>query len=60
MGLSLEIAKTPTKHVKTTLPPTLYFPGEAEIRYYCKVTVNRPQLLQQNPRAVRLPSRPSK
>ncbi|KAF2101022.1 hypothetical protein NA57DRAFT_36752 [Rhizodiscina lignyota] len=52
MGLSLEVARTPTHHVKTTLPPTLYFPGEAEIRYYCKVTVNRPQLLQQNPRAI--------
>lgn len=53
MGLSLEVARTPTHHIKTTLPPTLYFPGEAEIKYYVKVTVNRPQLLQQNPRAVR-------
>lgn len=52
MGLSIEFAKTPTMHVKTTLPPTLYFPGEAEIRYYVKVTVNRPQLLKENPRAV--------
>lgn len=54
MGLSIEFAKTPTMHVKTTLPPTLYFPGEAEIRYYVKVTVNRPQLLKENPRAVNI------
>ncbi|KAF1966671.1 hypothetical protein BU23DRAFT_315117 [Bimuria novae-zelandiae CBS 107.79] len=48
-----EVAKTPTQHIKTTLPPSLSgFPGEAEIRYYVKVTVNRPQFFKENPRAV--------
>ncbi|EON67107.1 hypothetical protein W97_06360 [Coniosporium apollinis CBS 100218] len=50
-GLGLEIARNPTSHVKQTLPPTLSgFPGLAEIRYYCKVTVNRPSLFKENPR----------
>ena len=49
----MEVAKTPTHHVKQTLPPSLSgFPGEAEIRYYVKVTVNRPQFFKENPRAV--------
>lgn len=48
-----EVAKTPTQHIKTTLPPSLSgFPGEAEIRYYVKVTVNRPQFFKENPRAI--------
>ncbi|KAL7780437.1 hypothetical protein CFE70_010460 [Pyrenophora teres f. teres 0-1] len=48
-----EFAKTPTQHVKATLPPTLSgFPGEAEIRYFVKVTVNRPQFFKENPRAI--------
>src|SRR5947208_10264715 len=48
-----EFAKTPTQHIKTTLPPSLSgFPGEAEIRYYVKVTVNRPQFFKENPRAI--------
>ncbi|KAF2707226.1 arrestin [Pleomassaria siparia CBS 279.74] len=47
-----EMAKTPTHHVKQTLPPSLNgFPGEAEIRYFVKVTVNRPQFFKENPRA---------
>lgn len=47
-----EVAKTPTQHIKTTLPPSLSgFPGEAEIRYYVKVTVNVPQFYKENPRA---------
>jgi len=51
-GLAMEVAKTPTHHVKQTLPPSLNgFPGEAEIRYYVKVTVNRPQFFKENPRA---------
>ena len=49
-GLSLEVPSLPTQHVKATLPPTIYFPGEAEIRYYIKATVNRPGLLRENPR----------
>jgi hypothetical protein len=51
-GMSLELAKAPVQHVKTTLPPSIYFPGEAEIRYYLKATVNLPSFLKQNPRAV--------
>jgi hypothetical protein len=47
-----EVAKTPTQHLKTTLPPSLSgFPGEAEIRYYVKVTVNLPSFFKENPRA---------
>ncbi|KAF1831025.1 hypothetical protein BDW02DRAFT_506213 [Decorospora gaudefroyi] len=48
-----EFAKTATQHVKATLPPSLTgFPGEAEIRYFVKVTVNRPQFFKENPRAI--------
>lgn len=48
-----EFAKAPTHHVKGTLPPSLSgFPGEAEVRYYVKVTVNRPQFFKENPRAI--------
>ena len=40
-------------HVKKSLPPSLSgFPGEAEIKYYVKVTVVRPQLFKENHRAV--------
>lgn len=47
-----EVAKTPTQHLKSTLPPSLSgFPGEAEIRYYVKVTVNRPEFYKENARA---------
>lgn len=49
-GLSIDAPGMPMQHVKATLPPSLYFPGEAEIRYYIKVTVNRPGLLRENPR----------
>ncbi|KAF2258420.1 arrestin [Lojkania enalia] len=52
-NMALEVACTPTRHVKQTLPPSLNsFPGEAEIRYYVKVTVNRPQFFKENPRAL--------
>lgn len=52
-GMIPEMAKTPTHHVKQTLPPSLSgFPGEAEIRYYVKVTVNRPQFFKENPRSI--------
>lgn len=48
----MDVVKTPLRHVKKTLPPTLIgFPGEAEIRYYTKVTVNRPNLFKENARA---------
>lgn len=51
--MGLEVARTPTQHIKQTLPPSLNgFPGEAEIKYYVKVTVNRPQFFKENPRAI--------
>ena len=51
--MAFEVAKTPTQHVKTTLPPSLSgFPGEAEIRYFVKVTVARPQFFKENARAI--------
>ncbi|TID26476.1 hypothetical protein E6O75_ATG00969 [Venturia nashicola] len=50
-SLPIEVARPSTQHVKTTLPPSIYFPGEAEIRYFLKTTVNRPSLLKENPRA---------
>jgi len=40
------------RHVKRTLPPSLTgFPGEAEIRYYIKATVQRPSIFKENRRA---------
>src|SRR5579862_6654915 len=40
-------------HVKSALPPTLTgFPGEAEIRYYVKATVKRPQIWRADTRCV--------
>jgi hypothetical protein len=48
-----EFAKAATHHIKTTLPPSLAgYPGEAEIKYFVKVTVNRPQFFKENPRAI--------
>ncbi|KAK7749198.1 hypothetical protein SLS62_008380 [Diatrype stigma] len=36
-------------HVKSTLPPSLTgFPAEAEIRYYIKVTIQRPGFFKEN------------
>jgi hypothetical protein len=38
-------------HMKGTLPPSLTgFPGEAEIRYFVKVTVQRPSMFKENRR----------
>jgi hypothetical protein len=40
------------RHVKKTLPPSLTgFPGEAEVRYYVKVTVQRPSIFKENRRS---------
>ncbi|TVY52206.1 hypothetical protein LCER1_G006293 [Lachnellula cervina] len=40
------------KHVRKTLPPSLTgFPGEAEIRYYVKCTVQRPSIFKENRRS---------
>ncbi|KAI0472668.1 hypothetical protein GGR56DRAFT_697241 [Xylariaceae sp. FL0804] len=37
------------QHVKSTLPPSLTaFPSQAEIRYYIKVTIQRPGLFREN------------
>jgi hypothetical protein len=37
------------KHVTKTLPPSFTgFPGEAEIRYYVKVTIQRPGIFKEN------------
>lgn len=39
------------RHVERTLPPSLTgFPGEAEIKYFVKVTVQRPSIFKENRR----------
>ncbi|OJJ48107.1 hypothetical protein ASPZODRAFT_1516368 [Penicilliopsis zonata CBS 506.65] len=51
-GLKFEVARDPRQHVKKTLPPSLSsFPGEAEIKYYVKATIIRPQFYKENIRA---------
>ncbi|KAI7310071.1 hypothetical protein KC315_g12725 [Hortaea werneckii] len=51
-GTGFEMAKPPSRHVKKTLPPTISgFPGEAEIRYFVKATVNRHSFFKENSRA---------
>ncbi|KAI1914852.1 hypothetical protein LOZ12_004069 [Ophidiomyces ophidiicola] len=48
-GIRLEVARDTNRHLKKTLPPSLFgFPGEAEIRYFVKVTVVRPQFYKEN------------
>ncbi|KAJ5730972.1 uncharacterized protein N7483_005480 [Penicillium malachiteum] len=52
-GLRVEMARDPHRHVKKTLPPSLSgFPGMADIRYYVKATIIRPQFYKENIRAV--------
>jgi hypothetical protein len=52
--LNVQFAPDLNRHVKKTLPPSLSgFPGEAEIKYYVKVTVVRPKFYQENIRSVR-------
>ncbi|KAL4878289.1 hypothetical protein BJY04DRAFT_196205 [Aspergillus karnatakaensis] len=52
-GLKVEMAKQANRHVKRTLPPSLSgFPGMAEIKYYVKATVSRPQFYKENLRAI--------
>lgn len=54
VGLLGEINRPAARHVKTALPPSLNgLPGLAEIRYYVKVTVQRPAFYKENFRAVR-------
>ncbi|TGO19115.1 hypothetical protein BTUL_0006g01520 [Botrytis tulipae] len=52
-GLGIQgIQQMQYTHVKRTLPPSLTgFPGEAEIRYYVKVTVQRPSMFKENRRS---------
>ncbi|OAX79677.1 hypothetical protein ACJ72_06001 [Emergomyces africanus] len=48
-AIRLEVARDSNKHVRKALPPSLTgFPGEAEIRYYVKATVGRPQFYKEN------------
>lgn len=45
----MDMTQGPTAHVKKTLPPTLSgLPGEAEIQYYIKATVQRPAFYKEN------------
>ena len=47
------MARDTNRHVKKTLPPSLSgFPGEADIKYFVKATVIRPQFYKENIRAV--------
>ncbi|KAL2368457.1 hypothetical protein RJ035_005465 [Blastomyces gilchristii] len=48
-AIRLEVARDTNIHVRRALPPSLTgFPGEAEIRYYVKATVARPQFYKEN------------
>lgn len=52
-GIKMEVARDSNRHVKKTLPPSLSgFPGEAEIRYFVKATIIRPQFYKENIRSV--------
>lgn len=52
-GLKVEMARNTDRHVKRTLPPSLAsFPGEAEVKYFLKATIIRPQFYKENIRAV--------
>lgn len=52
-GLKVEMARESNRHVKKTLPPSLNgFPGMADIKYYIKATIIRPQFYKENIRAV--------
>ncbi|KAJ5180834.1 Arrestin-like N-terminal [Penicillium capsulatum] len=52
-GLKVEMARDTNRHVKKTLPPSLSgFPGEADIKYFVKATIIRPQFYKENIRAI--------
>jgi len=54
-GLKVEMARDTNRHVKKTLPPSLSgFSGMADIKYFVKATVIRPQFYKENIRAVSL------
>ncbi|KAL2222309.1 hypothetical protein M432DRAFT_218375 [Thermoascus aurantiacus ATCC 26904] len=51
-GFKVEVARDTDRHVKKTLPPSFSgFPGMAEIRYYVKATIIRPEFYKENIRA---------
>ncbi|KAJ5341855.1 Arrestin-like N-terminal [Penicillium brevicompactum] len=55
-GLKVEVAKDTNRHVRKTLPPSLSgFPGEADIKYFVKATVIRPQFYKENIRSKIVP-----
>lgn len=52
-GLKVEMARDTNRHVKKTLPPSLSgAAGMADIKYFVKATVIRPQFYKENIRAV--------
>ncbi|KAJ5681472.1 Arrestin-like N-terminal [Penicillium maclennaniae] len=52
-GLKVEMARESNRHVKKTLPPSFGgFPGMADIKYFVKATVIRPQFYKENIRAI--------
>ncbi|BAE64348.1 unnamed protein product [Aspergillus oryzae RIB40] len=52
-GLKVEVARDTHRHVKKTLPPSLSsFPQMADIKYYVKATVVRPQFYKENIRTI--------
>ncbi|KAJ5979921.1 hypothetical protein N7481_007219 [Penicillium waksmanii] len=52
-GYKVEMARDTNRHVKKTLPPSLSgFSGMADIKYFVKVTVIRPQFYKENIRAI--------
>ena len=51
--MRMDMAQGPNAHVRKILPPSLGgLPGEAEIQYYVKATVQRPAFYKENFRAV--------
>lgn len=51
--MRVDLAQGANAHVKRILPPSLGgMPGEAEISYYVKATVQRPAFYKENFRAV--------
>jgi hypothetical protein len=52
-GLKVEMARDTNRHVKKALPPSFGgFPGMADIKYFVKATVIRPQFYKENIRAI--------
>lgn len=55
-SMRMDMVQGANAHVKKILPPSLGgMPGEAEIQYYVKATVQRPAFYKENFRAVRGP-----